>query len=107
MFIHEQGAELWLQANLKPTKVKSLVIDGEQSSDANVAFYQVDLAMKKVNNVNRKSYRCDKDMSLKSFTSCAFDYLRLKTAYNNCTGTVEADLKQCSGYMAYKESLFL
>ena len=28
------------------------------------------------------------------------------TAYNNCTGTVEADLKQCSGYMAYKECSF-
>ena len=29
------------------------------------------------------------------------------TAYNNCTGMVEADLKQCSGYMAYKECTFL
>ena len=28
------------------------------------------------------------------------------TAYNNCTGMVEADLKQCSGYMAYKECTF-
>ena len=28
------------------------------------------------------------------------------TAYNNCTGIVEADLKQCSGYMAYKECTF-
>ena len=28
------------------------------------------------------------------------------TAYNNCTGMVEADLKQCSGYLAYKECTF-
>ena len=28
------------------------------------------------------------------------------TAYNNCTGMVEADFKQCSGYMAYKECTF-
>ena len=28
------------------------------------------------------------------------------TAYNNCTRTVEADLKQCSGYLAYKECTF-
>jgi len=28
------------------------------------------------------------------------------TAYNNCTNTVEADLKQCSGYLAYKECTF-
>lgn len=28
------------------------------------------------------------------------------TAYNNCTSTVEADLKQCSGYLAYKECTF-
>ncbi len=29
------------------------------------------------------------------------------TAFNNCTGIVQADLKQCSGYMAYKNALSL
>ena len=63
--------------------------------------------MKKVSNVNRKSYRCDKDMSLKSFTSCAFDYLKLKTASNNCTGMITevnktaSDTNICKQYKTY------
>ena len=28
------------------------------------------------------------------------------TAFNNCTNTVEAELQQCSGYLAYKECTF-
>ena len=88
--MHEPGAELWFQAGLKPTKFTPLLIDGEKGIQDNAAYYQVALKMRKVFNVNRKAYKCDPQMTLKSFTSCAFDHLRYKskTDSKNCTSMV-------------------
>ena len=86
MYVHEPGAELWLQASLKPGKIMSVKVDGSEMDD--IAYMLVTLVKNEVTNVNRKDYRCDPEKTLKSFTKCAFDFLRLRLKSNNCTSMV-------------------
>jgi len=88
VYVHEPGAELWLQASLKPTKIMSVDVDGSGMVENDMAEILVTLAKNELTNVNRKDYRCDPDRTLKSFTECAFDYLRDKLESNNCTSMV-------------------
>ena len=88
VYVHEPGSELWLQASLKPTKIMSVNVDGSGMVENDLAQILVTLAKNEVTNVNREDYRCDPDRTLKSFTKCAFDYLRYKLKSNNCTSMV-------------------
>ena len=73
--VHESGAELWLQSNLKPSKITSFDVDGNKLEEEKVAYISLDLAMSKITNQNRKDYRCDPKQTLKTFTECSFNIL--------------------------------
>ena len=64
----------------------SVKVDGSEMHD--IAQILVTLTKNEVSNVDRKDYRCDPKKTLKSFTKCAFDYLRYKLKANNCTSMV-------------------
>ena len=64
-----------LQSNLKPSKITSFDIDGNKLEEEKVDFIFLDLAMSKITNQNRRDYRCDPKLSLKTFTECSIDIL--------------------------------
>ena len=81
--VHESGAELWLQSNLKPSKITSFDVDGNKLEEENIALIYFDLAMSKITNQNRRDYRCDPKQSLKTFTECSFNILSKIVQANN------------------------
>ena len=83
--IHEPGAELWLQSDLKPSKVISFEVNGYELEEEKVASIRIELAQKKITNQNRKDYRCDRTQSLESFTKCSFDILSTILHHVNCS----------------------
>ena len=87
--IHEPGAELWLQCDLKPSKIISFDVNGYELGKENVAYVRIELTQKKITNQNRRDYRCDQTQSLESFTQCSFDILgRILHHVNNCSAMI-------------------
>ena len=86
--LHEAGAEMWLQSDLKPSKITSFDIDGNKLDKDKVAYIEIDLTMNKITNQNRGEYRCDPDQSLQSFTQCSFDILNKIFKAENCSAMI-------------------
>ena len=74
---------MWLQSNLKPSKITSFDVDGNKLEEENIALIYFDLAMSKITNQNRRDYRCDPKQSLKTFTECSFNILSKIVQANN------------------------
>ena len=79
---------MWLQSDLKPSKITSFDIDGNKLDKDKVAYIEIDLTMNKITNQNRGDYRCDPDQSLQSFTQCSFDILNKIFKAENCSAMI-------------------
>ena len=79
---------MWLQSDLKPSKITSFDIDGNKLDEDKVAYIEIDLTMNKITNQNRGEYRCDPDQSLQSFTECSFDILNKIFKAENCSAMI-------------------
>ena len=64
---------MWLQNDLKPSKITSFEIDGTKMEEDKVGYIDINLTMMKITNQNRADYRCDIEQSLQSFTQCSFN----------------------------------
>ena len=101
---------MWLQSDLKPSKITSFDIDGTKMEEDKVGYIDIDLTMMKITNQNRADYRCDTKQSLESFTQCSFDILSEVLLKNySCSAIilkVNSTLREssiCQDFESFKE----
>ena len=74
IYLHDDGAEYWLQSLLSASKITKVKID------TNIADGTMGLKAKLnyivQEKVNRRQFQCDASVTLMNFTDCAFNELK-------------------------------